>query len=86
MDAFIDDTFALADIYSQNPADLSYLPQALADDDLAWGVRPGDQDLLVNVNRILAQWKANGTLDRILDRWLPYRNKLTTTQRQARNS
>ena len=77
LDAFVDDTFALADILAQNEADLGYLKQPLAEEDLAWGVRPGDAELKGKLNGMLEKWKLNGTLDSILDRWIPYRKKLT---------
>ena len=74
-DVFVDDSFALAQILSENEASLTYLAQPLAGDDLAWGVRPEDQELLRKVNLTLAQWKSDGTLDRILLRWIPYLKK-----------
>jgi ABC-type amino acid transport substrate-binding protein len=35
-------------------------------------VRPADTELLAGINTALAKWKANGSLDRVLDRWMPY--------------
>lgn len=72
LDLFIDDSFALAQMVSENEADLAILQQPLAEDDLAWGLRPGDQALLDEVNAALAGWKADGTLSSILRRWMPY--------------
>jgi polar amino acid transport system substrate-binding protein len=80
IDLFVDDTFALAQILSENEAGLTYLAQPLADDDLAWGIRPDDQALLREVNRVLAQWKSDGTLDRVLLRWIPYLKKYESFQ------
>jgi polar amino acid transport system substrate-binding protein len=34
-------------------------------------VRPGDSDLAVDLNRALAVMKSNGTLQYILNRWIP---------------
>jgi len=48
------------------------LKPSLADNDLAWGIRPDHQELLRQVNAALAQWKSDGTLDTILLRWMPY--------------
>jgi polar amino acid transport system substrate-binding protein len=79
-DVFVDDSFALADILSKNEADLAYLPQALSEDDLAWGVRPDDAQFLAKVNSILSKWKSDGTLDRLLDRWMPYLKNLRVQQ------
>jgi polar amino acid transport system substrate-binding protein len=33
------------------------------------GVRKSDQDLLKKINASLAKLKANGTVDKILDKW-----------------
>jgi polar amino acid transport system substrate-binding protein len=80
IDLFVDDTFALAQILSENEPNLTYLAQPLADDNLAWGIRPDDQDLLRKVNQALAQWKSDGTLDRVLLRWIPYLKKYESLQ------
>ena len=40
---------------------------------LAWAVRPGDDVLAGELNRALAVMKANGTLQYILNRWIPVR-------------
>jgi ABC-type amino acid transport substrate-binding protein len=77
MDVFIDDTFALGYMFSKNEADMAYLPEALSEDTLAWGVRPGDAALLAQLNKTLGKWKDNGTLDQMLTRWVPYVKKLT---------
>ena len=80
IDLFVDDTFALAQILSENEPNLTYLAQPLASDDLAWGIRPDDQDLLRKVNLALAQWKSDGTLDRVFLRWIPYLKKYESLQ------
>jgi ABC-type amino acid transport substrate-binding protein len=72
MDLYIDDTFAQADIFSKNEANIAYLPEPLSADDLAWGIRPDDTEFLTRINKILAKWKADGTVDRTLNRWMPY--------------
>jgi len=80
MDLFIDDTFALADILSKNEADIAYLPEALSEENLAWGIRPDDPEFLTRVNKILSKWKADGTSDRILNRWMPYLKNVRAPQ------
>ncbi len=72
MDVYVDDTYALAPMVAANEAEIAYLPAALAEDNLGWGVRQSDRELLDAVNRALAKWKTNGTLERTLDRWMPY--------------
>jgi ABC-type amino acid transport substrate-binding protein len=76
MDVFVDDIYALATIISEHDAELSYLKQPLSEDDIAWGVRPNDHELLDAVNTALAKWKADGTLQNTLDRWIPYLKNL----------
>ncbi len=83
MDVFVDDTFALAQMVAENEADIAYLKEPLSEEDLAWGVRPGDSELLAAVNRALAKWKTNGTLDRVLDRWIPYLKNIKSGQPNA---
>jgi len=36
--------------------------------------------LLSTVNAVLAKWKKDGTLERVLVRWLPYLEKLRPPQ------
>ena len=83
IDVFINDSFALAQILSENEADLTYLKEPLADDDLAWGVRSDNQELLRQVNAALARWKSDGTLNKILLRWMPYLPKYELLQEGA---
>jgi ABC-type amino acid transport substrate-binding protein len=80
IDVYIDDTFALAQILSENEASLTFLKQPLAENNLAWGVRPDDTDLLRQVNAVLARCKSDGTLDKILTRWIPYLKKYESSQ------
>ncbi len=72
IDLFVDDSFALVQILAEHEAELTYMQQPLSQEDLAWGVRPMDKDLLSQVNAVLERWKADGTLDSILLRWMPY--------------
>jgi polar amino acid transport system substrate-binding protein len=76
MDLFIDDTFALADLVSKNEADIAYLPDSLNEENLGWGIRPDDPEFLTRVNKILTKWKADGTSERIINRWMPYLKKM----------
>jgi polar amino acid transport system substrate-binding protein len=80
MDLFIDDTFSLADIFSKNEADTAYLAEPLNEETLGWGIRPDDPVFLAQVNKILAKWKADGTVDRTLLRWMPYLKNIRAQQ------
>jgi len=86
IDIFIDDTFALAQILSENEAGLTCLMQPLADDDLAWGIRTDDQEFLRQVNAVVARWKSDGTLERTLRHWLPYLHKYEALQQGGTTS
>lgn len=57
---------------SENEADLMALDRPLSEEYLAWGVRRDSQPLLEKMNHALAVWQSSGTLDYLLNRWLPY--------------
>jgi len=73
LDLFIYDAPAVMWLVSENEADLAALRQYLRREQLAWGLRRGDTERLQQVNRILAQWRNDGTLKSVLDKWLPIR-------------
>ena len=77
IDAFVHDGPAVVWLVSKFEADLTLMQTPLSRENLAWGVRRDDDVLLNEVNKALADWKADGSLDRILDRWLPYRAMMT---------
>ncbi len=72
VDLFIHDAPAIAWLISENEAELKGFWQLWNVEYLAWGIRRGDQDLLASVNRVLLQWKNDGTLDKVLSHWVPY--------------
>jgi polar amino acid transport system substrate-binding protein len=51
--------------------DLISLYSPLTEEQLAWAVRLGNRDLLVEVNRALAMMRSTGTLTYIQNRWIP---------------
>ena len=57
---------------SANEADLAGIWQSLNRENLDWGVRRDDPQLLAQANEILGTWKRDGTLTGVLVRWLPY--------------
>jgi len=61
---------------SRDSASLAALLKLLNQEQLAWGIRRNDGALLADVNRVLARWRTDGTLDRLLTRWLPYWKRL----------
>jgi ABC-type amino acid transport substrate-binding protein len=72
IDVFVHDGPSIAWLVSANEADLAGLWQPLNRENLAWGIRRDDSQLLAQVNEILAAWKRDGTLADVLARWLPY--------------
>jgi polar amino acid transport system substrate-binding protein len=71
IDIFVHDAPSIAWLVSANEADLAGIWQYLNREQLAWGVRRDDPELLARLNEILATWKQDGTLAGILARWLP---------------
>jgi ABC-type amino acid transport substrate-binding protein len=53
--------------------DLLSLYAPLTEEMLAWAVRPADSELALELNRALGTMKSNGTLQYILNRWIPVR-------------
>jgi ABC-type amino acid transport substrate-binding protein len=76
IDLYIDDLAAAVGIVSRNEARLELVRIPLAPQALGWAVRPDDEELKKQANEALARWRANGLLDRVLDRWMPYRKTL----------
>lgn len=56
---------------SSDNDDLISLYSPLTEEQLAWAVRLGNSDLLIEVNRALAMMRSSGTLPYILNRWIP---------------
>jgi polar amino acid transport system substrate-binding protein len=71
IDAVIHDGPVLAWLLSQDSADLELVPTRIADQDLAWAVRRDDPALRDALDGALATLRGDGTLERILRRWVP---------------
>ncbi|MEH6590488.1 MAG: transporter substrate-binding domain-containing protein [Halioglobus sp.] len=56
---------------SSDNDDLISLYSPLTEEQLAWAVRLGNSDLLIEVNRALVMMRSSGTLPYILNRWIP---------------
>jgi ABC-type amino acid transport substrate-binding protein len=50
--------------------------EPLTDEPIAWAVRKQDRALRSRLNSELRTWKANGTLESVVDRWIPVRKQL----------
>ena len=58
---------------SDDYTDLISQNHLLTEEPLAWAVRRDDAALAAELSRALATMRANGTLDYIIDRWIPVR-------------
>jgi polar amino acid transport system substrate-binding protein len=76
VDAVIHDGPILGWYVASDEANLALVLDSLAADDLGWGMRRTDEALRSAVNAALGRWRADGTRERILDRWLPYWRRL----------
>lgn len=71
IDVYLHDGPCVVWLAAEHEADLQVIPRQLTDDELAWAVRREDRALLDSVNGVLAQWKRDGKLQRIIDKWMP---------------
>jgi polar amino acid transport system substrate-binding protein len=53
-------------------AELTVVPSLLTEEDLAWGVRKTDPELLNAANRFIDGLRQNGKLQEMTQRWIPY--------------
>ena len=72
IDVYVDDGPSIAWVVSSNASEVRGLFEPLTNDYYGWGMNKGDYELLNQTNMVLAQWKKDGTLERVLRRWLPY--------------
>jgi len=71
VEAVVHDAPVLAYLMSQQAAALDLVPMDIADEPLAWMVRRDDTALRQALNDALATMRRDGTLDRVLERWIP---------------
>lgn len=76
LDLVITDAPIAAWFISLYENEISVLTEALNEEPLAWGVRRDDETLRAELDAALARWRTDGTLDRILDRWVPFWRRL----------
>ncbi len=72
LEIYLSDAPAVLWFASKYEADLTAVPVQLTQDELAWGIRTENADLKKQVNAILARWKTDGTLQELLNRWVPF--------------
>jgi polar amino acid transport system substrate-binding protein len=71
IDLFVHDAPSILWLVAENEADITAFWEPFNEEHFAWGVRRGDEELLLQVNAALGRWKQDGTLEDILRRWLP---------------
>ncbi len=76
IDLFMSDGPGIVWLVSENEAELAGFWEGFSEEPLAWGVRRDNEELLNSVNSILAKWKTDGTVDKVLTRWLPYLERI----------
>jgi polar amino acid transport system substrate-binding protein len=68
IDVYVSDAPVIDAAVTSHPDKLVAYPR-VGTQSLAWAFRPSDPDLRSDANGVLAQWRADGTLRRILDAW-----------------
>lgn len=48
------------------------VPIFLTQEDIAWGIRYNDSDMLTAANSFLSEWKNNGLREKSITKWVPY--------------
>lgn len=79
IDLFIDDLAAAVGVITRNETRLELVQIPLGTQELAWAVQLGDESLRSQANGALTRWHESGLLERILDRWMPYRKQIAGT-------
>ena len=70
---FIHDAPAVMWTVSKHAEDICGIWEPLNREEIAWGVRKGDGELLAQLNSIIEKWRKDGTIDEVINRWLPYK-------------
>jgi polar amino acid transport system substrate-binding protein len=68
IDVYVSDAPVIDQAVTAHPDKLVAYPR-VGSQSLAWAFRPADVDLRADVNDLLARWRADGTLRRILEAW-----------------
>jgi ABC-type amino acid transport substrate-binding protein len=82
--AVVHDAPVLAYLMSQQAAALDLLPTSIADEPLAWMVRRDDTALRQALNDALVTMRRDGTLDRVLEQWIPQVERVRSLSRAAK--
>ena len=72
IDLFVYDAPAVWWMALAHEGKLSIAPALLAREEIAWGIRRESISLRSSANQALETWQKDGTLESILQRWIPY--------------
>ena len=76
IDVLVHDAPVLAWYLGTDEANLAVVLPPLDREPLGWGFRQDDTELRSAVDAALAHWRADGTRERILARWIPFWSRL----------
>ncbi len=68
---YIGDAPSVIWLVSENESTIAGIWLPLNEDYIAWGIRKEDTNLLARANVALAQFRQDGRLDMVLQKWLP---------------
>lgn len=71
IDLYLHDSPVIEWLASANEGQLAPVEELLMRQELAWAVRLHDRPLHYALNRMLRDWRKDGTLDRVFARWIP---------------
>ena len=80
IDLFVGEGPACLWAVSVNEGVLAGFWEPLQEEPLAWGVSRTNPEMKATANAVLTTWKQNGTLRRVLERWMPYIDKIQPPQ------
>jgi polar amino acid transport system substrate-binding protein len=73
IDVLIYDAPMVYNLASENEGELVPLPTLLTEEDLAWGMRKDDVELLESANKFIGHMKKEGKLTPTIKRWIPFK-------------
>lgn len=76
IDLFIHDIPSIAWQVASNESETAALLQPLNKEEIAWGVNRDNTELLAQLNDIIKRWRADGSLDAAILKWIPYYAKI----------
>jgi ABC-type amino acid transport substrate-binding protein len=83
---FIHDVYAVVWLVSESETELAGIWDPLTDEDLAWAVRRQEPEFREAVNEIVAAWRNDGTLKKVLDQWMPRRDQIQWAPRASKEN